>query len=154
MPPLYPAPQTIAVNTEGGYIINPVTGDSIQPIVNSMGDTIRTGVSVPAKGKAIHPDSVAQPKIVPVGEPKVVPTNLNVHKIPEVLTIIPVNIDSLRTFTSGLDTASFVLINSSGDTVPTGVPIPITGRVVPCIQPQLVRALPPHLKDNTSINMK
>jgi hypothetical protein len=40
---LYPAPQTIAVNTEEGYIINPLTGDSIQPIVNSLGDTVKTG---------------------------------------------------------------------------------------------------------------
>ena len=41
MPPLYPAPQTVALNTEEGYIINPVTGDSIQPIINSLGDTIK-----------------------------------------------------------------------------------------------------------------
>ena len=154
MPPLYPAPQTVALNTKEGYIINPVTGDSIQPIINSFGDTLKTGVPVPAIGKAIHPDSVAQPKIVPAGEPKVVPSNLNVHKIPDALTVIPVNKDSLKTFTPGVDTSSFVLVNSTGDTVPTGVPIPVKGKVVPCIQPQPVKALPPRMKDNFSINMK
>jgi signal transduction histidine kinase/ligand-binding sensor domain-containing protein/DNA-binding response OmpR family regulator len=154
MPPLYPAPQTVALNTKEGYIINPVTGDSIQPIINSFGDTLKTGVPVPAIGKAIHPDSVSQPKIVPAGEPKVVPTNLNVHKIPDALTVIPVNKDSLKTFTPGVDTSSFVLVNSNGDTVPTGVPIPVKGKVVPCIQPQPVKALPPRMKDNFSINMK
>ena len=62
MPPLYPAPQTVALNTQEGYSINPVTGDSIQPIINSLGDTVKTGVPVPARGKAIDPKSVAQPK--------------------------------------------------------------------------------------------
>ena len=135
MPPLYPAPQIVALNTEEGYIINPVTGDSIQAIINTMGDTIKTGVPVPAIGKVIHPDSVAQPRIIPVGEPKVVPTILNVHKIPESLTVISVNKDSLKTFTPGVDTSSFVLVNSTGDTIPTGVPISAKGKVVPCIQP-------------------
>ncbi len=154
MAPLYPAPLTVALNTEEGYIINPLTGDSIQPIINSYGDTTKTGVPVPAIGKAIHPDSVAQPIIIPAGEPEVFPTHLNVHKIPEILTVIPVNIDSLKTFTPGVDTSSFVLVNSTGDTVPTGVPIPITGKVVPCIQAQPVKALRPRMKDNASINIK
>ena len=56
---LYPAPQSVALNTAEGYIINPITGDSIQPIVNSLGDTVKTGVPVPATGKTIHPDSVS-----------------------------------------------------------------------------------------------
>ncbi len=30
--PLYPAPITVELNTEEGYIINPFTGDSIQPM--------------------------------------------------------------------------------------------------------------------------
>ena len=154
MASLYPAPQTIAVNTKNGYIISPLTGDSIQPIVNSLGDTIKTGVPVPAKGKAIHPDSVAQPKIIPAGEPKVVSAHLNIHEIPESLTVIAVNKNSLKTFTPGVDTSSFVLVNSTGDTVPTGVPIPIKGKVVPCIQPQPVKALRPRMKDNASVNMK
>ena len=41
--PLRPAPQIVALNTEEGYSINPVTGDSIQPIINSLGDTVITG---------------------------------------------------------------------------------------------------------------
>ena len=154
MASLYPAPQTIAVNTEEGYIINPVTGDSIQPLVNSIGDTIKTGVPVPAIGKAIHPDSVAQPEIISAGEPKVVSANLNVHEIPEALTVIPVNKNSLKTFTPGVDTSSFVLVNSTGDTIPTGVPIPAEGKVMPFIQPKPIKALRPRMKDNASINMK
>ncbi len=154
MPILYPAPQKVALNTGEGYIINPLTGDSIQPIINSLGDTIQTGIPVPANGKAILPENVSQPKTIPAVESKVVPTNLNVHKIPESLTVIPVNTDSLKTFTPGVDTFSFVLVNSTGDTIPTGVPIPLKGKVVPCRQPKPVKALPPHMQENASINIK
>jgi hypothetical protein len=154
MPILHPAPQTVAFNTAEGYIINPVTGDSIQPLINSLGDTIKTGVPVQVIGKVIPPGSVAQPIIFPAGEPEMVLTNLNVHKIPETLTVIPINKNSLKTFTPGVDTSSFVLVNSTGDTVPTCVPIPVKGKVVPCIQPQPVKVLQPHMKENASINIK
>ncbi len=150
----HPAPQIVALNTQEGYSINPVTGDSIKPIINSLGDTVKTGVPIPAIGKVIDPKSVAKPKVIPAGKPDVVPIHQNVHKIPENLTVIPVNKSSLKTFTPGVDTSSFVLINSIGDTVPTGVPIPAKGKVVPCIQPQPVKALPPRMKDNAIINIK
>ena len=83
-----------------------------------------------------------------------VPVRQRVHKIPETLTVIPVNKNSLKTFTPGVDTSSFVLVNSLGDTIPTGVPIPTKGKVVPCRQPQPVRASPPLMKDYASINIK
>ncbi|KPL12857.1 MAG: hypothetical protein AMS26_16045 [Bacteroides sp. SM23_62] len=151
---LHSAPLIVPLNTKEGYHINPVTGDSIYPIVNSLGDTLQTGVPVPARGKVIDPKSVAQPKVVPAGKPRVVPVPQRVHKIPEILTVIPVNKESLKTFTPGVDTSSFVLVNSLGDTLPTGVPIQTKGKVVPCRQPQPVRASPPLMKDYASINIK
>ncbi len=154
MPQLHSDPQMVALNIEDGYIINPVTGDSIQPIINSLGDTIITGVPVPAKGKVIHPDSVAQPQIILVVEPRVVPINRNADKVSKAHTVIAINKDSLKTFTPGVDTSSFVLVNSIGDTVPTGVPIPAIGQVVRCFQTQPVKAYPPRMKDDAEINMK
>ena len=154
MTPIYTAPKIVPLNTDQGYIINPVTGDSIQPIINSMGDTIITGMPVPAKGEIMDPNSLAKPKIVPAGKPKVVPIRQKKHKIPETLTIIPVNKAQLKTFTPGVDTSSFVLINSLGDTVPTGVPIPTKGKLVSCKQPQQVNASPPIIKDYASMNIK
>ena len=108
---------------------------------------------VPARGKVIDPKSVAKPKVVPAGNPDVIRIHQTVHKIPEALTVIPVNKSSLKTFTPGVDTSSFVLVQF-GDTIPTGVPIPAKGKVVPCIQPQPVRALPPLMKDNARMNIK
>ena len=81
-------------------------------------------------------------------------THLNVYKIPENITVIPVNKDSLKTFTPGVDTFSFVLVNSSGDTIPTGVPIPAKGKVVSCIQSQPVKVLPLPINYYTNINIK
>ena len=139
MAPMHPAPQTVAVNTEEGYIINPVTGDTIQPIVNSLGDTIKTGVPVPAKGKAIHPDSVAQPKIIPAGESKVVPTNLNVHKIPKTLTVIPVNKNSLKIFTPGVDTSSLYWLTPQEILYLQVCPYPLQGKLCPANYRNLLR---------------
>jgi ligand-binding sensor domain-containing protein/serine phosphatase RsbU (regulator of sigma subunit) len=83
-----------------------------------------------------------------------VPASQNVYKVPENLTVIPVNKDSLKTFTPGVDTSSFVLVNSTGDTLPTGVRIPVKGKVVPCKQPLPANALPPRKKDIASIDMQ
>jgi signal transduction histidine kinase/ligand-binding sensor domain-containing protein len=154
MPILHPAPQTVALNTEEGYIINPVTGDSVQPLFNSLGDTIKPGVTVPASGKVIPPGSVAQLIAFPAGEPERVRTHMTVQKIPETLTVIAVNKNSLKTFTPGVDTSSFVLVNSTGDTVPSGVPLPLKGKVVPFMQQQPVKALPPHMRDHASLHIK
>jgi signal transduction histidine kinase/ligand-binding sensor domain-containing protein/DNA-binding response OmpR family regulator len=148
------APLIVPLNINEGYLVNPITGDSIQPIINSLGDTLKTGVPIPAKGKIIDPRSVAKPKVIPAGKPEIVPVPQNVHKIPVNLTVIPLNKDSLKTFTPGVDTSSFVLTNTAGDTIPTGVPLPAYGKVMPCIQPQPVRALPPLMKDYANINVK
>jgi len=150
---LYPAPKTIAVNTGEGYIVNPITGDSIHEIINSSGQIVQTGVPIPVKGKLIHPDSVSRPTVRMAGKPRMVSANQKTPIVPESLTVIPVDKNSLQTFTERREHALFVLVNSRGDTIPTGVSIPIEGKVIPCINPQSVKALSPRIKDNVSINM-
>ena len=154
MLPLNQAPISFDLNTDVGYSTNTLTGDSILPIINSFGDTIITGIPIPTIGKVINPDSVGKPSNIPIGNPKVVHAKSNTHKIPDKLTIIHVNKDELGTFTHGVDTSSFVLVNSIGDTLPTGIPIPTKGKVVPCILPLPVNALSPVYRDNARINMK
>ena len=154
MASLFPPPQTVPVNTGEGYQVNPVTGDSIQPIINSQGDTLLTGRAVPAVGKVIDAGQTARPVTIPAGKPRVIPVHRNVHKVPEVLTVIPVDKNSLKTISPGLDTSSFTLVNATGDTVPTGVAVSITGTVVPCLQPRPVEALPPRMKDMASMDIK
>jgi len=142
MAPMHPAPQIVPLNTKEGYSINPVTGDIIQPLINSFGDTVKTGVPIPARGNIIDPNSVAKPKVIPAGKPKVVPIRPNIHKIPKDLTVIPVHKGSLKTITPGVDT------------VPISISVPARGKIVPCKQPIPVKASPPLMKDNASINIK
>ena len=51
--PLYPKPIIVSLNTTDGYLINRLTGDSIKPLINSFGDTIKTGVLIPFKGVVV-----------------------------------------------------------------------------------------------------
>jgi signal transduction histidine kinase/ligand-binding sensor domain-containing protein len=151
MPRLYSPPMVVALNIEEGYSINPYTGDSIQPIINSMGDTVITGRPVPARGKVIDPDSVEKPNVYPVGKPKVIPVPQNVNKIPEALIVIPINHAQLKIFTPTADT---VLNNVTGDTIFAGVTIPAKGRVMPCRQPQPFKASPPRKRKNAVYNIE
>lgn len=57
-------PKVVKLNTNEGYIINQFSGDTIQPIINSLGDTVRTGVPISVKGKVINPNSILKPKTV------------------------------------------------------------------------------------------
>jgi len=99
MPLLYPHPLTAKFNPEGGYTINPVTGDSIQPVINSYGDTLKTGVNLSVRGQLIDPGN--SPLMIPASKPEIVPIPQEVHKVPEDITVIPVNKDSLRSYVLG-----------------------------------------------------
>ena len=158
--PLFPQPKTIKANPEGGYVTNVVTGDTIQPLINSLGDTIVTGVPIKATGKKINPDSVAKPKSYPVppqSELTIKNAHPNRHKIPKDLTVIPVNQDSLTKLLIEViapsDTSHY-LVNSTGDTIKTGVPIPTKGKKVSTTQPQPTPALAPRFKDATNTNLQ
>ena len=156
--PLFPQPQSVAANPQEGYTLNPVSADTIQPLVNSLGDTVKTGVSIPAKGKTIHPDSVAAPKVVPyIPSDSTYNAHPNVHKIPKDLTVIPVNQDSLAKIVFEAiapDDTTHYLVNSTGDTLKTGAPIPAKGKSVPTTQPQPTPALPPRFKDAAITNLQ
>ena len=115
--PIFPQPQSIEAKPEGGYIVNPVSGDTIKPIILESGDTLQTGVPIPATGKAINPDTVAQPKVVPYSpSDSTYNAHPNRHKVPENLTEIYVNKDSLTT----------ILLEEISQTIREGKAYPIT----------------------------
>jgi len=150
-----PSPLVVELNTGDGYRINPVTGDSIRPVVNSSGDTLITGLPIPIVGRVIDPGSVALPRVVQAGRPRKVPAHLNEHRIPDDLSTLPVqHIDLLESKSSKAEASSFVLINTTGDTLPTGIPVLVEGRTVPCLQPHPLETIPPGIKDNASIDIR
>lgn len=153
-PPLYSYPKTIAVNTNGSYIFNVLTGDSIQPVINSFGDTIRTGIAIPILSKIVHADSVAKPIKRKAEKQKITYNNVKSHVVPKDITVIKVNKDSLIRLSLKDNIECKACISDIGDTIPTGLPLSIKGRVVPCIQPQAVKAGPPEYKHNASYNIQ
>ena len=161
-PALFPQPKSYALNTKEGYKVNPVTGDSIKPIINSLGDTLRTGISLPLSGGAgggrkIHPDSVSKPIKIKAGKGNVVNAHPNRYKIPDNLTTIKVIKDSLTkillTKISKTDTSHYIL-NSNSKKVKTGVKIPAKGKKVKTIHPKSTPALPMRMKDNAIANIQ
>ncbi len=158
--PLFPKPQSIKANPLGGYAVNLVSGDSIQPIINFEGDTLITGVLVPAIGKVIHPDSVSRPKTVP-GPPKGQLTKKPFHPnrsiLPGNLIVIPVDKSKLTYIrvpqVLDSDTTHYI-INSIGATIATGRFIPTKGKTKPTIQPQAAEALFPQIKDVAISNLQ
>ena len=133
----------------------PLTGDNIQPIINSVGDVVQTGVNMMLSGHILYPEITGKPADIPAGIPSKEPIDADFALVPEKGIVIHVNKDSLMSFTPGRDIYKpFSLVNSSEDIIPTGVPLPVSGKVVPCRMPLPVEALLPRLRENARINMK
>jgi ligand-binding sensor domain-containing protein/signal transduction histidine kinase len=158
--PLYEQPQIIVANPPGGYSVNQVTGVIIQPIINSLGDTIVTGVPVPARARRMHPDNVVEPIVVQAPSLESLERN-NAHpnrfSITGEITAIPLDrsllkINRIPQVAEG-DTTHYML-NSTGQKVRTGVPTPTQGNLVPVVHPIPVNALPSAIKDAATSNLR
>lgn len=156
--PLYPHPKTVKLNVHGGYKLNILTGDSINPILTKKGDTLTTGVPIPIHGKIIDPESVAKPTVVPLTTPKnIINAHKNLHKIPDDLIIVPLNKNLLpEIFISDIPQkdSSHYIVNELGDTIKTGIPLPIIGKVVQCTLPGPIESLPPGSKDAANSHLQ
>ena len=154
-PPIHEQPQSFEANPVDGYTVNTVTGRPVQPIIYASGDTVITGQPIPTTGFAVHLDSVTKPKVIRVGSgTKSVDLRSNVHVVPPNLKSIPVDESQLTRFTSENSDSDFVLINTAGDTIQTGVPIEATGKTVPFTFPKSTPALPMRMKDNARYDIR
>lgn len=147
---LYPKPIIVSLNTSSGYLINTITGDSIKPLLNTLGDTVRTGIPTSLVGKLLDP---VKPRVYLAGNPVKTEVPTNEYSIPEKLTIFPVDTLKLKKIELGKGDPSFVLKNSMG-IVRTGIPLPIVGRKVRVRESKQVKALPLRLKDNPTTTIQ
>jgi len=46
------SPQIVKLNIKG-YSVNPITNDTIKPIINNLGDTVKTGIFIPVNKKLL-----------------------------------------------------------------------------------------------------
>ncbi|MGW8314452.1 MAG: two-component regulator propeller domain-containing protein [Bacteroidales bacterium] len=148
-------PYTARMNVEEGYTINPVTGDSIIPLITTNGDIALSGIPIQAEAFVLDQDSLDQPREMQVSGVEVVAINQPVYPIPENLTAFPATYsDSDQVPERRPFNFADVLINSIGDTVVTGQPIRITGEESAFAPRQPVYALPPGMKDNATWDIK
>jgi ligand-binding sensor domain-containing protein/two-component sensor histidine kinase len=151
-PPLYPEPFTVALNTKDGFTINQLTGDSIKPLINASGDTFITGVPVPLISSVIS-NEILQPKIVTGFQTIKTIIHDNVYPVPDQLSVTKLDTTRLKKIKLGEGNQSFILKNSLG-VVPTGVPIPVTGKKMPFSEPLPVKAAPMRQKDNATASIQ
>ncbi len=134
---LYPEPISVALDTIKGYTINLINGDSIKPILNSFGDTVKTGIAFPFIG--IRTDSLK--KAAPLLSKAIAPVKTiiktNVHPIPEKLTVTTVDITKLKKVKAGKPTV-----------------LSVTRKIMPFREPVPVKALPLRFKDNATANVQ
>ncbi|MES1215322.1 MAG: two-component regulator propeller domain-containing protein, partial [Bacteroidota bacterium] len=150
---LYSEPVSVTLDTSDGYTVNKITGDSIKPLINSSGDTIKTGIPVPLSAKEIISERILKPTILE-GVPEIktiIPAN--VHPIPDKLPVTIVDITRLKKVKLGEGDQSHILRNSLG-VVPTGIPISITGKKMPFSEPHPVKAAPMRFKDNATASIQ
>ena len=152
-PPLYPKPLTVALDLNSGYKINLLTTDSIRPLINSFGDTIKTGIPFPLIAKEIISEKILKTTILK-GVPEIktiIPDN--VHPIPDKLQVKIVDTTRLKKVKLGEGDQSLVLRNTYG-IIRTGVPIPVTGKKMPFSEPHPVKAAPMRFKDNATSSIQ
>ena len=95
-PELYPAPKTVDFNSDEGYAVNPVTGDSVVVKLTRSGDTLITGKWISIKGLQVDPSTVLQPKSIKAGKPFIFPANSNIHNLDKAPQVIEVNQEELK----------------------------------------------------------
>ena len=139
-------PRLVPLNTHGGYTINPFSGDSIKPIINSLGDTVKTGEPVKARGRVIDPGSVENPRIVPAGDPIIVPVHLYLNNLPGAFPLINLDNSTLNKIALNLDPSFFTRKEINGETEIMEVSAPAQCIPVATSQPKPLKALPPMMK--------
>ena len=91
-PSPFSPPKSWEANPKGGYKVNMLTGLPVEPLTTEDGKPIITGIPIPAIGKRINPDSIAQPKSEKVTFIKSATEQIdNSFPVPENLEQIPLD---------------------------------------------------------------
>jgi len=114
-------PTEVSVNVDSGYVVNLVSGDSIQPILKSNGNEVVSGQSYIVKGKIIHTDSVDDLVIKTMVKPIILNTNKNIKNTVSTSQKIPLNLNDIPLVSVEEGDSLFELLNKSGDTLKTNI---------------------------------
>ncbi len=152
---LYTPPKSWEANPKGGYKVNVVTGQAIEPIITVDGKTIPTGIPIPAIGKRINMDSIAKPQLLLV-TPKVSPIKPmdNIYPAPENLQRTKVDESQLTKYNAANSPQGYTIQNLLGGTTPTGKPFAAKGKKVKLFSPKINPALPLRISENARYDIQ
>ncbi len=121
--PLFSEPLTVPLNLSGGYAVNLLTGDSILPLINSLGDTVQTGISQSLKASAADAKKISKPNIIQVVIQSKELKRTNIHRVEEKLKIISGDTVDLQDIQEIINPGT--IINATGQTKPMHEPQPV-----------------------------
>ena len=148
------SPRSVLLDTVNRYQVNSITGDTIKPVQNSQGDTIRTGVKVAIQGREVPLSEITPPEIRKMIPPTTVSMNPNMRTVPDEVPVTLLKTDSLKTFRLGIDTTSFRLLSPTGEVIPTGVPVHAEGKTVDAVQKKPLRIPLPVYKERARYDVR
>ena len=154
-PSLYTPPKSWEANPKGGYKVNVVTGQAVEPIITVDGKTIPTGIPIPAIGKRINMDSIAKPQVLQV-TPKVSPIKPmgNMYLLPENLQRTTVDESQLTKHNAANSPQGYTIQNLLGGTTPTGKPFVAKGKFTKLFSPKINPALPLRISENARYDIQ
>ncbi|TNE58405.1 MAG: hypothetical protein EP344_10010 [Bacteroidetes bacterium] len=126
---------------DGTTTVSPVDTIVQDFFVTHLGDTLPIGVPIPIKGKVISPDSLSQPKTVPMrGQPKVVPAMTNRYPtgVPKIVHL----------------SGNRPVITPGKDGVPLPHKIAVQGKDMPFEQLRITQSVTPKFKDAAADNIQ
>ncbi|MCB9053599.1 MAG: response regulator [Lewinellaceae bacterium] len=136
--------------TTEAYVFNPITGDSVELVLDQNGNPFATMQPTMAKGRI--DEFYQQPtKVLPARWEKQ-DAKLRSSRRPVSVDIIrkPLTYDTLPV----VKKEDFVLKSAIGDTVITGVPVKIEGKKTPVQYPQPISSIPPATYYDQGYNLK
>ncbi len=139
-----------ALDVTGSYLLNPVTGDTVELVLDGNGKPFEVMKPTSAKGKL---DEFYQQhtQVVPAQwERQEKQLSSNIRPIQVDLIQKPLEYDTLAV----VKDETFVLKSAIGDTILTGIPLKIEGKKTPVKYPQAVSSLPPLLLYDSGMNLK
>lgn len=148
---LHALPHKTDLDTLTGYLFNPVSGDSITPILLKNGDSLKTGIPVLWSPLSKSADSLPQPSFQKPTAALVTAANQNVFPF-QAGNQVMLDSTMFKIIALGnhLPQEERFLVNSIGDTIYTGVPFNVTGVSSNAGLPRIHEKLPPQVKENAA----
>ena len=142
--PINQPPVEVVAKLQKGYDANQLTGQLIEPVITSNGKSIVTGNPIAAeiRSSQIRPGDIERTTLKPR------PIHGNILKSDRQISGRLAKAKIIRSGQKIRLDSTFRLINSIGEVIPTNIPLPLKGAIIPCIHPQPTEIQPPRFNNN------